>query len=170
MFRGERRFWIEDREANGGGLSYLDQQRQLELQMAAQHQSLVDNPHAAKFRDSSTTGTGTGSFDEEQGMVHHDVVDIELDLDMDGDRDRDGEDGRGITRPQRSYSASYVRGRPTGVRRGSSARGVGKEKSQVKVTVDEVDLDADSTSDERRRHDRYLKDQSLASSSSSSSS
>lgn len=71
LIRGDRRFWIDDTEA--GRLSYYDQQRQLDLQMSGQHHVMVENPHAAKFRDSTTTGSGSVMDDRSE----HAVIDLE---------------------------------------------------------------------------------------------
>jgi len=60
LLGGDRRFWVDDGEP--GQTPYLQQQRALALQMCAQqHSQMVENPHARKFRHSSTTGSVTGN-------------------------------------------------------------------------------------------------------------
>lgn len=82
LLRGDSRFWVSDAEASGE-LSYFDRQRQLELQMGAQHHVMVENPHAGKFRDSATTESDSAlNFDgalesRGTGRTRHTVVDLE---------------------------------------------------------------------------------------------
>lgn len=65
LLRGDRRFWVDDTKE--GHLSYLDQQRQLDLQMHGSDRRMVENPHAHKFRtageedEGGDSGDGTGS-------------------------------------------------------------------------------------------------------------
>lgn len=75
LIRGDRHFWLDDTEA--GHLSYHDQQRQLDLQMSGQHRTMVENPHAAKFRDSTTTGSGSIMDDRDPLHGEHAVIDLE---------------------------------------------------------------------------------------------
>jgi hypothetical protein len=75
-------------------MSYREQQRAIALQMYGQHSQMVENPHAYKFRHSSTTGSVTGDEMDVEALGGGITIPVEAVVDV-TDALRNDADGTG---------------------------------------------------------------------------